>query len=155
MEFILKLIDSMLGTVKNILLIKDKGILSSIIGGLATFFYMMILVDVKKAAIVALATTIGSIVSFLIFKRFEKDKTWVFDIKPTDNKDGKSFADKMRELNLPIMTYHGYNEKKEVILCCKIYSCSKEHSKLIESMIPIGFMYDVYELKQFFQERQV
>lgn len=152
-EFGLKLIDSMLGTVKNILLIKDRGVLSSVVSGFATFFYMLILVDVRKAAVVGAATAIGGMISFIVFKRFEKDKTWVFDIMPPSHEEGKIFADKAREMNLPIMTYHGFTEDKKINLCSKIYSCSKEHSKLVEELIPEGFSYNIYELKQFTKER--
>lgn len=134
-------------------MIKGKGISSSIINGVATFAYMIILVDVKKAFIVALATAIGSLISFIISSKIEKDQVWIFDIIPNTNKDGKEFADNIRNNNVPIMTYIGFGVDKEKVLCSKIYSHSKEHSKLIENLIPSDFTYHISEVKNYIESR--
>lgn len=132
-------------------MIKGKGVLSSIINGIATFAYMIILVDIEKAFIVALATTIGSLISFKLSTHFEKDEVWIFDIFPDTNENGKEFADNIRENNIPIMTYIGFNENKEKVICSKIYSHSKEHSRLIEDIIPNSFKYHVSEVKNYIE----
>lgn len=149
--FILKLIDSILNTFKSILMIKGKGVSSSIINGVGTFAYMIILVDIEKAFIVALATTIGSLISFKLSQRFERDKVWIFDIIPSTNDKGKDFADNIRENNIPIMTYVGFNDNKDKVLCSKIYSHSKEVSKLIENFIPSNFKYHISEIKNYIE----
>lgn len=148
-SFVLKLVDSMLNTFKTILMIKNKGLLSSLFNGLATMAYMLILVEPKKALLVALATSIGSYLSFCIVKRYEKDEVWIFDVMPNSNNDGKEFADTIRDNNIPIMTYIGFNELKEKVVCSKIYSHSKEQSKLIEAFIGDEFKYSVNEVKHY------
>ena len=114
---------------------------------------MAILVDIKKSFIVALATTIGSLISFYISKKFEKDQVWIFDITPDTNENGKEFADNIRENNMPIMTYIGFGTSKEKVLCSKIYSHSKEHSKLIQELIPNDFTYHISEVKNYIESR--
>ena len=130
-------------------MIKGKGLASSLVNGLATMAYMLIIVDFNKALTVALATTIGSYISFYVVERYEKDKVWIFDITPDNDTQGKEFADIIRDNNIPIMTYIGFNEPKEKVVCSKIYSHSKEQSKLIESFINDGFKYSVNEVKHY------
>lgn len=148
-SFVLKLIDSILSTLKNILMIKGKGLLSSIVNGLATFSYMLIIVDMKNAILVSLATTIGQAFTFLITNKIEKDKVWVFDVSPKTKEIGKQLADKIREQNIPIKTYLAYNSNKQEILCSKIYSNSKAESRLIESFLNNDVTYSVHEIKEF------
>ncbi len=111
--------------------------------------YMLILVDFKTALIVSLATSIGNYMSWLIDKRYSKDKVWIFDVIPDNNDQGKEFADIIRDNNIPIMTYIGFNELKEKVICSKIYSHSKEQSSLIESFISNSFKYSVNEVKHY------
>ena len=114
---------------------------------------MAILVDIRKSFIVALATTIGSLISFFISKKFEKDQVWIFDIIPDTSENGKDFADNIRDNNVPIMTYVGFGIDKEKILCSKIYSHSKEHSRLIQELIPVNFTYHISEVKNYIESR--
>lgn len=130
-------------------MIKDKGLASSIVNGVATMAYMLILVDFKTALLVSLATSIGSYFSFRMVKKYEKDQVWIFDIAPDSNEKGKEFADTIRDNNIPIMTYIGFNKDKEKVVCSKIYSHSKEHSKLIENIIPDDFVYSVNEVRDY------
>jgi hypothetical protein len=110
---------------------------------------MMIIVDIKKAAIVSIATLIGSQLSFTITNRFERDRVWIFDCTPYSRESGKQFADTIRNSNLGIITYEGYSSTKEKVICCKIYSESKQQSRLIESLIPDGFQYHIQEIKSY------
>lgn len=132
-------------------MIKDRGVLSSIMSGVATMAYMVIIVDVETAFIVSIATSIGSLISWLLSKKVEKDKVHIFDIIPDGNENGKDFADNIRENNVPIMTYIGFGEDMSKVLCSKIYSHSKENSKLIESLIPDSFKYHISEVKNYIE----
>jgi hypothetical protein len=147
--FILKLIDSILSTFKTILMIKDKGIYSSIVNGIATFSYMLIIVDLKTSLQAGLASAIGSYFSYYMDKKYSKDKVWIFDVIPDSKTSGKDFADNIRDNNIPVMTYVGFNEEKDKIVCSKIYSHSKEQSRLIENFISNDFKYSVNEIKSY------
>lgn len=132
-------------------MIKGKGLASSLVNGLATMAYMLIIVDFNKAVTVALATTIGSYLSYYVFRRFEKDKVWIFDVTPCSSGTGKKFADTIRDNNIPIMTYIGFNETKEQVICSKIYSHNKGQSKLIESLLDDTFKYSVNEVRHYIE----
>lgn len=130
-------------------MIQGKGLASSLMNGLATMAYMLIIVDFEKAVTVSLATMIGNYATFFVVNKYEKDKVWIFDIIPDSDDEGKDFADTIRDNNIPIMTYIGFNETKERVICSKVYSHSKEQSKLIESFIGVGFKYSVNEVKHY------
>lgn len=77
----------------------------------------------------------------------EKQFIYVFDVVPNENNLGKEFIDIIREQNLPVFTYKGFNQDREPVLACKIYSQSKAESKMIEQLIPQEFHYHVIETK--------
>lgn len=133
--FILKLIDTMLNTTKTIFIIKNRKLLATLAASCSIFFYMLIIVDFNKALFSAIATAVGTLLSFFIMSKFGKDEVWIFEVIPSDNKKGKDFADKIRELNIGITTYVGFNDSKEKVLCSRIYSQTKAESKMIEDII--------------------
>ena len=149
--FFLKLLDGALGTVKNLLMSKNKGFLSAVVGALGQFFYLMMMVKLVKVnnltsiMLISLATFFGMYIPIFIANKMEKDKVWVYNITPDSNENGKEFADQVRENNIPVLTYKGYSRDMELVLCCKIFSESREKSKMIEEMIPEGFKYHVIE----------
>jgi hypothetical protein len=151
--FFLKIMDCALSTIKSVFLYKNKNFLSSIFNALSTFFYMSMIVKMTKANdsltifIICLATFIGSYLPTFLLDKLEKDKVYIFVVTPDTNENGKEFADMIRENNIPIFTFKGYNENLEQVLCCKIFSESKKQSTLIENMIPEGFKYHVLETK--------
>lgn len=149
--FILKMLDSILSTLKTVLMIKNKGVLSALASAFATFAYTLILVDWLKALQIAIATFLGSIISFYVVSYFEKDKVWVYDITPMTNEDGKEFADLMRENNIPIRTYIGFNNDRDKVLCSKVYSQSKEHSRIVMDLIPETCHLDIRESMKYIE----
>lgn len=151
--FFLKLLDCILSTLKSIYLYKNKNFISALFNTIATGFYMLMIVKLSKSdspigiLLICLATFLGSYIPAKFIDKTEKDKVFIFDVFPCDNQSGKDFADTIRSSNLAIVTYKGYSDNKELVLCSKVYSQSKEHSKLIESLIPNTFKYHVVEVK--------
>lgn len=129
----------------------SKGLLSSIASGVSAFFYFTMMVKLIKVnstsgiIIISFATFLGTYIPMAIAEKMEKEKVYVFNITPDTNENGKDFADQIREANIPVLTYKGYNKSMELVLCCKIFSQSKDQSKLIENMIPENFKYHVIE----------
>lgn len=105
--------------------------------------------NIQGILIVSLAVFLGSYIPGLISNKFERDRAWVFDIIPESNELGKQFADKIREMNIPIHTFKGYNDKLELVLCAKVFSMDKDQSRLISALIPENFKYHVVELKNY------
>lgn len=151
--FFLKLFDVILGTVKGIFMHRNKVLLSALASSIATYFYLSMMVKLVKVnsfsgmILICLATFLGTYIPMIIAQRVEKDKVYVFNVTPDTNENGKAFADLIRENNIPILTYKGYNKSMELVLCCEIFSKSREQSKSIEEMIPDGFKYHVIETK--------
>ena len=149
--FILKLLDGVLGTVKSIFMLKNKGFLSALANGVSSFFYFTMMVKLIKVnstsgiILISCATFLGTYIPILIAERMEKEKVYVFNITPDTNETGKDFADQVRDTNIPVLTYKGYNKSMELVLCCKIFSQSKEQSRLIENMMPENFKYHIVE----------
>lgn len=149
--FVLKLLDGVLGTLKGIFMLKNKGLLSALAGTVGTFFYLTMVMQLIKVnttsgiLLICLATFLGTYIPMLIAKKIEKEKVYIFNITPDTNEKGKDFADQIRQANIPVLTYKGYNKSTELVLCCKIFSQSKEQSRLIANMIPTDFKYHVIE----------
>jgi uncharacterized protein YebE (UPF0316 family) len=153
--FIIKLLDCALGTTKNIFLYKNKNFLSALSNTVSAMLFFFLVSSIAKnngilaLAMISIATLIGSYVPTLIMKKLEKDRVFIFDITPDTHEKGKEFADYIRDNNLPLLTYKGYNQKREQVLCCKIFSPNKEMSKLIEKSIPLTFKFNVVETKNY------
>lgn len=151
--FFLKLLDGALGTIKNVFLYKNKIFLSAFFNAIGTSFYFLMVVKLVNGNpnegiwIIALATFLGSYLPPYIMNKMEKDKVWIFDVTPDNNENGKQFADHVREKNIPVLTYKGFNGSREPVLCTKIFSQTKEHSKLIEELIPSKFKYHIMEIQ--------
>ena len=107
--------------------------------------------NIQGILIVSLAVFLGSYFPALLTNKFERDRAWIYNIQPNNNESGKKFCDIIRENNMPIETYKGYNNNLDLVLCSKIFSVNKKQSKLIESIIPENFKYHVVELKNYIE----
>lgn len=155
--FTLKLLDCSIGTFKNIFMIKGKNFLSSLCNTVAMYFYLTMLTNLNKNTtiqgiiVICIATFIGSILPQLVSDKLSKDNAWVFNITPSTNELGKYLADDLRDNNIPIHTFKGYNDNKEQVLCIKAFSESKIDSILLEQLIPKECKYHIMELKHYNQ----
>ncbi len=155
--FILKLLDCCISTCKTLFLVKNKNFLSSLANSIAAYFYLVMLVHLNKNSstsaiiVVCISTFIGTYLPTLIMSKLEKDLYFIFDIIPMSKDQGKELADTLRENNIPIQTYRGYNENKEVILCIKAFSENKTESILIEEIIPKDCKYHIQEVKKYYE----
>jgi len=82
--FILKLIDNMLNTMKNIFLIKERFLVSSLLAALSTAVYMVMVMKMAKTdgviSIITIfaATFIGTFIPGVAVKKTEKKKNLNF-----------------------------------------------------------------------------
>jgi uncharacterized protein YebE (UPF0316 family) len=149
--FMLKILDTTLGTLKNIFLIKNKIFLSALCGTLAAYFYLTMLTNLAKDStdiailVVCSGVFIGSYFPQMVVEKREKDKVYVFDVLPYENAIGKQIADELKELNYIVHPYRGYNEAKQEVLCSKVFSKTKKDSIIIENIIEDRCTYTVTE----------
>lgn len=148
--FFYKLFDCVFNTLKTVFLYKNEYFLSSVCGTMSTIFYLVAIVQIAVSnniytiISIGLATFIGSYLPPLLIEHFEKDKLYIYEVTSDNLDNGKEFADSIRELNIPIMTTKTYDKFMNKVLFCKIYSSSKETSKIIEEVIPKSFKYNYY-----------
>lgn len=148
--FTLKLIDNGLSTVKTIYMQKEKYLTSAIFNALSTFFYLVAIVQISKSnnlfSIVSMciATFIGTYLPGIVIKKSEGDKLFIFDITTDNLEEGKLFADKIRELKIPIKTYSSYDSDMNKVLTCKIYCSTKLDSQNVLDTMPDTFKYYIH-----------
>ena len=154
-SFILKAVDNGLSTAKTIYINKEKYFIASLLNGMATFFYLVAIVQLTKtnsiANIIAMcvATFIGTLLPGIMVRKSERDKLYIFDITSDSLESGKKFADEVRKHNVAIKTYKSYDNNMNKILSCKVYCTTKEETKIVNSLIQPNFKYNIYvPLKQ-------
>jgi uncharacterized protein YebE (UPF0316 family) len=148
--FILKLIDNTLNTMKNIFLIKEKFLVSSLLAALSTAVYMVMVMKMAKTegiiSIIAIfvATFIGTLVPGVAVKKTEKDKLYIYDITADNINNGKEFADILREANIATKTSIAYNNEMYKTLSIQAYCSNREESRMVNDHISPTFKYNVY-----------
>lgn len=148
--FILKLIDNTLNTMKNIFLIKEKFLISSLLAALSTAVYMFMVMKMSKSddiiSIIAIfvATFIGTLIPGVAVKKTEKDKLYIYDITADNINNGKEFADILREANIATKTSIAYNTEMDKTLSIQAFCSNKDESRMVTENISPAFKYNVY-----------
>jgi uncharacterized protein YebE (UPF0316 family) len=148
--FTLKLIDNTLNTMKNIFLIKEKFLVSSLLAALSTAVYMFMVMKMAKTdgliSIVAIfvATFIGTLLPGTVVKKTEKDRLFIYDITADNFNNGKKFADILREADIATKTSIAYNNEMDKTLSIQAYCSSRDESRLVNENISSTFKYNIY-----------
>lgn len=153
--FICKIMDNALSTLKNIYLHKGKYLASSMFSAAGTFFYMVAIVNAVKDnslnSIISMcvATFLGSYLPAKLVEKMEKDELYVYEVTTDSFKNGIEFADKIKELNMPVKTMTAYNANTEKVINCKVFCSNKAESTLIKELIAENdkFKYHAYAAK--------
>ncbi|MCY6485089.1 hypothetical protein OW763_12140 [Clostridium aestuarii] len=152
--FLLKLLDGSLKTFKQKALIHNQDLIASVLNSLSFITYMMIINkiihqnDMTSIIITSSAVFFSTYIPSKIFNRVQRDKVFLFEILPNENILGKEIADLLRENNIAITTYKGYNKQKELVLCCKAFAETKSESKFITGLIENkDTIYNIIEVK--------
>lgn len=151
--FIYKLLDVALSTLKNVLLFRKRYVAYGISYALSQLVFLLIIKQMSSdsgyAAIVTVtvASFIGAYLPTAMSEVMSKDKIYVYDIT-APLEEGKIFADKLKELNIPITTHIGY-KNLEKVLCVRAYSRNKQESKIIINEMNDDFKYVFLETNIF------
>ncbi|MGB9812044.1 MAG: hypothetical protein ACPLRZ_03765 [Thermovenabulum sp.] len=139
--FTFRLLDTIMASLKNLFLIHRKYFLSGLLNFWSTFFALSTISQMVKSDnkytifAICIASFFGTYIPGLLLDLTSKDKVFVFEITPPDSETGKQLADILRDKNIPVMTYKGYRNRREV-LCVRAFSRNKEESNKIQNMIP-------------------
>jgi uncharacterized protein YebE (UPF0316 family) len=147
--FMFKTLDCVFSTLKSIFLYKGQHFASSMCGTFAVVMYTISLLytfnsnDAAGLFAIGIATFIGSYLPAKFMEKLEKDQLWVYEITSDTLETGKSFADELREINIPVSTTAVRDKNLNKVLLCKAYSQSKTDSRCIESLIPGAFKFSI------------
>jgi uncharacterized protein YebE (UPF0316 family) len=138
--FTLKFLDTAIGALKNIFLIKNMSFLSALANTLSYLFYILMMKQLMTTTTIPVVLTtlaavfIGQYATQEISDKLDKDKTWKITATPNSKEQGKILADTLKESNLAVKTFPCFNSKKEKVLGVIVFSLSKAESVLIDSI---------------------
>lgn len=139
--FVLKLMDSAIITSKSIASQNGKALLSSALVGVSSLLFFFVVAPVLKdnsttsMIVVAVASSIGSYVSFLINNHFKKDSQFVNIISSNDRTAMKEFGDYMRTKQIKIITMESYGSDLTPTLTALVFANTREQSKKIDKFM--------------------
>jgi Na+/melibiose symporter-like transporter len=138
--FFLKFFDCALSTIKNVFLIKEKYLLSSICNSLSAMLFIFV-ADIMAntasedkwiiALIVFFANLTGSYFPPKFLDKIESDRLFIYIMTADCLENGFALADTLRELNIPVATTIVYNDKLQKTLSVTAYAKTKEQSNII------------------------
>ena len=143
--FIFKTFDCSLNVLKNVFLLKEKYFVSALCAAASVLFFIYTAQQKTTEAYIAIffATFFGNWLPPLMFEKLESDSLHVYEITSSTLDDGKLYADKLRELNIPVITLAGLDSNLDRILLITAYSRDKTMSRIIETNLPNGFHFNV------------
>lgn len=139
--FLAKVIDNALGTVKTILIQRNKSLFAGIALTLSDLIYFSITKNIVQSdgiwpiIIVSIASGFGCYLAVSINDKMSKDRLYVNAIM-SDDKDGiKALYDYCIEHNITAVVSDSYTREWENTLLLTIYADTKEQSRLIDKHI--------------------
>lgn len=140
-KFLYKFFDKFLSTSKNILLIKNQLVASSIVDALAFIIVIQVTKKMVSAStmqdylIFALAVFFGNIFSGFALKKFDKDKEWLHMVQFNNRKDGKECLDNIRRQNINVISFNSYNDVLENTISAYIKTINKNEARIVSDIL--------------------
>ena len=139
--FTMKLLDTAIGTLKNIFMVKNKPFLSAVASAISYLFYILLMkqliasTTVATVSVTLLAVFLGQYLTQIMTNKMDKDKVWKISITPASKEEGLQIADRLKESNIAIQTFSCYTSEQTKVLGINAFSESKEHSSVISSVL--------------------
>ena len=138
---IIKILDNIIMTLKNIAQYKNQKILSSVLVVISQLMFYIIIKQViaddsmLTIIVVSLASGIGNYFAFIIADKFKSDDKWQFHMTSSDKEDVLRLCNYLVEHNIKYLANHGLNRKGEETINVIAYSKTKDQSRLIEQYL--------------------
>ena len=138
---LIKIIDNIISTAKNITQYKEQKILSSILVAVSQLIFYLVIDQVISdntllaIVIVAISSGVGNYIAFLINARFKKDVKWTFVITSFNVNDLQNLCNYLVEHKIKYIASDGYTRKGEATINVMAFSKSKNDSRLIERFL--------------------
>ena len=134
---IIKVIDNIVGTAKNISQYQERKFLSSVLVVVSQLLFYLLINKVIEdnsmlaIVIVAVASGIGNYLAFLINAKFRKDAKWVLLFTSSDVDKSKEFSEYLVKNGIRNVVSKGYDRAGEDVISSIIFSKSKNESRII------------------------
>ena len=153
--FILKFMDCALSTVKNVFLIKEKYLLSSVCNSVSAILFIFV-ADIMAnseggdkwliAVAVFLANFVGSYLPPKFLDKIESDRLFIYVVTADSLESGMTYSDTLKKFNIPVSTTVVYDSDTEKTLEVRAFSQTKHQSTIITSYMNDKFKYHVIKL---------
>ena len=134
---IIKVIDNIVGTAKNIAQYQERKFLSSVLVVVSQLLFYLLINKVIEdnsmlaIVIVAVASGVGNYLAFLINAKFRKDAKWVLLFTSSDVDKSKEFSNYLIKNGIRNVVSKGYDRAWENVISIIIFSKSKNESRII------------------------
>ena len=134
---IIKVVDNIIGTAKNIAQYQERKLLSSVLVVVSQLLFYLVINEVIEdnsmlaIIIVAVASGVGNYIAFLINSKFRKDAKWVLLFTSSDVDKSKEFSNYLVENGIRNVVSKGYDRTWESVINIIIFSKSKDESRVI------------------------
>ena len=138
---LIKVIDNIIGTAKNICQYKELKVLSSVLVFASQLIFYLVIDQVINdntllaIIIVAASSAIGNYIALVINSKLKKDIKWTFVITSKNVEDIKNLCNYLAENKVKYIASDGYTRKGEHTINVMAFSKSKSDSRLIESFL--------------------
>lgn len=138
---IIKVLDNIIITAKNIATYKEKRILSSILVIVSQLLFYLVISQVINdntilaIIIVSISSGIGNYIAFTINDKFKRDTKWTFVITSSNIEDIKGLCDYLTIHKIRHIANDGYTRKGEHTINVLAFSKTKDESRLIENYL--------------------
>lgn len=156
--FTMKLLDTAIGALKNIFMVKNKPFLSAVANAVSYLFYILLMkqliasTTVATVSVTLLAVFLGQYLTQVMTEKLDKDKVWKISITPASKEDSLAMVQAFQENNIAVQTFSCYTSNQVKVLGINAFSESKEHSSVIYSVLEDyqGVKYNITEIKNRF-----
>ena len=138
---LVKILDNIIGTFKNISQYREQKIISSILVVTSQLIFYLVIDQVindntlLSIIIVSVSSGVGNYIAFSINSKFKRAAKWVFTLTSSDTDDVQRLCSYLVENNIKYIANNGLTRKNEPTIHVIAFSKSKDESRLIERFL--------------------
>lgn len=138
---LVKVLDNVVTTFKNITQYKEQKILSSILVIISQLIFYLVIQRVIEdntilaIIIVSMSSGLGNYIAFAINGKFKKAAKWTFVIASSNVQDIRNLCNYLAANDIKYIANDGYTRKGEHTINVIAFSKSKDESRLIEKFL--------------------
>lgn len=138
---IVKIIDNIISTAKNICVYKEKKIMSSVLTIISSLIFYLIIGEIMEGdamlaiVIVSVSSGIGNFIAMAVDSKFRKAAKWTYVISSHIEDDIRNLCVYLAKNKIKYIACDGYTRRGEHTINVLAFSKSKEDSRLIYSFL--------------------